>query len=121
MDKWVFDYLFHGDNNHNKEDTASYVEIHLMTAMVMMMVTIQLPDEECLNYLILETKSLVQVVEKNVVKLWPALVLKNLMMVLPSMTHLEVDSLFLISALILQDKLQMMIYKPMDKCQLKSK
>lgn len=69
MDRWVFDYLFHGDNNHNKEDTASYVEIHLMIVMVKMMVTIQLPDEECLNYLILETKSLVHRVEKIVVKL----------------------------------------------------
>lgn len=67
MDRWVFDYLFHGDNNHNKEDTASYVEIHLMIVMVKMMVTIQLPDEECLNYLILV--SLVQRVEKIVVKL----------------------------------------------------
>ena len=81
MDKWEFDYLFQGDNNHNKEDTANYVEIHLMTVMVKMMVTIQLLDEECLSYPISEIKSLVHKVEKLVVKLWRALELKNLTMV----------------------------------------
>lgn len=81
MDKWVFDYQFHGDNNHNKEDTANYVEIHLMIVMVKMMVTIQLPDAECLNYPISEIKSLVHTVEKNVVKLWRVLELKNLTMI----------------------------------------